>query len=283
MFVSDMISFKSLTKNLRLFHLMNLCLGITFSIQVPESIAQPKRGLGSLRGSPASLDRQQIARRRSNLKLHPNKRSVRRAIRRNELKRIRPTRKIELSNVSYPYAHPKLYALLHKLSSLYWQHCRTPLVITSLLRPRNEQPRNASPRSVHPSGIAVDLRVPPKVCRHWLRETLSSWERQHFIEATREYRPPHFHVVVLPHRLSFNTIKSLRGGGKATKTLTARRSTGHRKTHRSPLVRYKVKRGDSLWGLSRRWGVSQKEIMRRNRLSSTRIDRGQMILIPKSK
>ena len=262
---------------------------------ISTSDARP-RGLGSLKGSSASLDRQQNARRRAHLKLHLNKKSVRRSIQRGELKRVRPTRHLELAHVSYPYAHPKLHQLLTKLSALYWRHCRAPLVVTSLLRPRNEQPRNASPRSVHPAGIAVDLRVPPRVCRRWLRDTLSSWERDHLVEATREYRPPHFHVVIIPHRLNQGVINRLRGGKQsaarrvqsASKSRNDRRRVKRRskrstegKPKKYRRTRYKVKRGDSLWGLSRRWGVSQKSIMSANHLSSKQLDRGQLLVIPK--
>ena len=62
----------------------------------------------------------------------------------------------------------------------------TQFAVTSLLRPQREQPRNASPLSVHPAGVAVDLRVPPLVCRQWLRDTLSRWERERIVEATRK-------------------------------------------------------------------------------------------------
>ena len=267
--------------------------GYTF---ISTSNARPHRGLGSLRGSSASLDRQQDARRRAHLKLHLNKTSVRRSIQKGELKRVRPSRNLELANVSYPYAHPKLHQLLQRLSGLYWRHCRTPLVVTSLLRPRDEQPRNASPRSVHPAGIAVDLRVPPHACRRWLRDTLSSWEREHLIEATREYRPPHFHVVIIPHRLNHRIINGLSGGKQSParrvqptpKTRSDRRRAERRsrrsamgKTKKYRRTRYRVRRGDSLWRLSRRWGVSQSSIMRINRLSSKQLDRGQLLVIPK--
>ena len=169
-------------------------------------------------------------------------------------------------------------------------------MVTSLTRPTKEQPRNASKRSVHPAGIAVDLRVPPRQCRQWLRETLSAWERLGFVEATRERRPPHFHVVALLHNLSTEVIASLRGGrskvtqkrtrrlksrARSSKSMSRRRSRGRPLArHSKSIKQYRVRRGDSLWRLSRKWGVSENAIKRLNHLRSDRIDYGQMLLIP---
>jgi hypothetical protein len=48
-----------------------------------------------------------------------------------------------------------------RLAGQYRAACGERLVVTSLTRPASLQPRNASDRSVHPTGMAVDLRVPP--------------------------------------------------------------------------------------------------------------------------
>ncbi|MFT6498525.1 MAG: LysM repeat protein [Akkermansiaceae bacterium] len=42
-----------------------------------------------------------------------------------------------------------------------------------------------------------------------------------------------------------------------------------------------IKRGDTLWGLSRRYGVSVTAIQKANRISGTNIRAGKTILIPK--
>ncbi len=45
-------------------------------------------------------------------------------------------------------------------------------------------------------------------------------------------------------------------------------------------IRYQVQRYDTLWGISRRYGVSVSKIMKRNRLRSYRIYQGQVLIIP---
>lgn len=266
-----------------------LGLALTYmAYEIAESDARPHKGLGSLRGSASSLTRQQYARKKEGLKLHHSWRSAKQEVRDGGLLRIRPSKTLQLANVSHPYAHPELKMLLEKLSRLYWSHCRAPLVVTSLLRPINEQPRNASTRSVHPAGIAADLRVPPHECRAWLRQTLSSWERAGLIEATRERRPPHFHLVAIPHRLTPTLISNLKKTGPQSRAnqraqpsqgsaQKSRRAQTHKRRRR-----YRVRRGDSLWSLSRRWRVSETAIKRANRLSSSTIQRGQILLIPSS-
>ena len=249
-----------------------------------DALGRPKSDLGRLKGSARSLNRQQHARAKARLKLHKTWKTAGVDVARGKLLRIRESRTLELANVSYPYAHPKLKLLLEKLSRLYWRRCRTPLVVTSLLRPTSKQPRNASSRSVHPAGIAADLRVPPKACRQWLRDTLSTWERAQQVEATREYRPPHFHVVAIPHRLTQEVINGLKG---ADQTSGRARYRAHRPKRRSKQRSkqrhtYRVRRGDSIWALSRRWRVSQDAIMRANRLSSTALQIGQLLKVPTS-
>lgn len=279
----------SLNANFRRFYLLLVVSTMMFSMGGIPGFAKGRGHLGSLVGSGESLDRQQRAARLAQLKLHRDRREVSDSINAQKLIRVRADRYLELANVSYPYAHPKLASLLRSLSRLYWRHCRVPLVVTSLMRPLKEQPRNASKRSVHPAGIAADLRVPPYQCRAWLRETLSSWERLGFIEATREKRPPHFHVVAIPTQLTNEVIADLEGRERSVKTDTSivqrpREEKHTQLTKRSHGAKrskhYRVRRGDSLWSLSRKWGVTQSSIKRLNRLRSNRIDLGQVLVIP---
>lgn len=46
-------------------------------------------------------------------------------------------------------------------------------------------------------------------------------------------------------------------------------------------IKHMIKRGDTLWGLSRRYGVSVPAIQKANRISGTNIRAGKTILIPK--
>lgn len=256
-----------------------MCLWIFFGHRSP-AMAKPQE-LGSLRGSARSLDRQQGAARRAGLTLFQTGADVQRAVKQGKIQRFRPSRQIELANVSFPYAHPKLSELLKKLGDLYYRECREPLVVTSLVRPRARQPKNASSRSVHPSGIAADLRVPSGGCRVWLRETLRMWEKLGVIEATRERRPPHFHLVVIPHKATGALVQSLEGykaEARHSRASPLKRKDRERSSRKNQ--KYTVKSGDSLWNLAQRWKVTVQAIKRRNGLSSTRIDLGQILIIP---
>jgi hypothetical protein len=89
--------------------------------------------------------------------------------------------------------------LVEVLARAYHGECGEPLVVTSLTRPATRQPDNASPLSVHPAGMAVDLRVSSRrACVRWLEAELLALESRGLLDATREYRPPHFHVAVFP-------------------------------------------------------------------------------------
>jgi hypothetical protein len=99
----------------------------------------------------------------------------------------------------YPYARPVVRSFIERLATDYRAACGEQLVVTSLTRPSSRQPRNASPLSVHPAGMAVDLRVSARAeCRDWLTAELLTLEERGLLDATREYRPPHFHVAVFP-------------------------------------------------------------------------------------
>ena len=99
----------------------------------------------------------------------------------------------------YPYARPVVRAFIERLSADYRAACDERLVVTSLTRPAARQPRNASPLSVHPAGMAVDLRIPANpACLSWLSDELLTLEDMGLLDATREYRPPHFHIAVFP-------------------------------------------------------------------------------------
>lgn len=100
---------------------------------------------------------------------------------------------------SYPYARPVVRDFVEILAKEYRAACGERLVVTSLTRPSSRQPGNASPLSVHPAGMAVDLRVSQRAaCVGWLESELLRLEADGRLDATREFRPPHFHVAVFP-------------------------------------------------------------------------------------
>jgi hypothetical protein len=106
-----------------------------------------------------------------------------------------------LSKVSFPYARTEVRLFVERIAADYRAATGGMLIVTSLTRPDAMQPRNAHELSVHPAGMAVDFRVPDdSAARRWLEETLLSMEKDRLIDATRERRPPHYHVAVFRER-----------------------------------------------------------------------------------
>ena len=102
-----------------------------------------------------------------------------------------------LNEVSFPYARREVRLFVERIAGDYRTANGGTLVVTSLTRPNLLQPRNAHELSVHPTGMAVDFRVPEDTTsRQWLEKTLVAMEKDGLIDATRERHPPHYHVAV---------------------------------------------------------------------------------------
>jgi hypothetical protein len=153
----------------------------------------------SLRGSQASVDHLYLVARASGLQFHATVSSARRAVAAGEFVELNGNNDYMPKNrMSLPYATPETRAFIEHLAAEYHSACGERLVVTSALRPMSRRPRNGSVKSVHPTGIAFDVRKPKRrMCRDWLRQLLLQHEREGTIEATEEFRPPHFHIVVL--------------------------------------------------------------------------------------
>ena len=129
----------------------------------------------------------------------------------------------------------------------------------------NRQPRNASPRSVHPTGMALDLRVPGPKCRGWLERVLLQLEGSGVLEVSLERRPPHYHVALFPQQYAAyveritraSTQQYVAGGG-----------------------RYRVRAGDSLWEIARRHETTVTRLRSANNLNGSRIYPGQVLTLP---
>jgi len=68
---------------------------------------------------------------------------------------------------------------------------------------------------------------------------------------------------------------------RPTTTAAKHTSTRRSSTSARPSVRrYKVRRGDNLWSIARRHGISVQAIRRANKVASTRIKPGQVLAIP---
>lgn len=185
----------------------------------------------SLRGSPAA-----IARKAKQAELHDfshlsNGARILNFFRGGLLVELKGDKNYRLDGVSYPLVRREVRLFVERLSLQSRTVCIDGLVVTSATRPIDEQPSNASKRSVHPTGMAVDFRVPDiKACRVWLERTLLSLEGEKVLEATRERRPPHYDVAVFPNPYK-KYVDSLKSATKlvAKKKAPAKHAPARRK------------------------------------------------------
>lgn len=223
----------------------------------------------SLSGSARSLDRQNSQARSHDFSYLRDSRQLQRFVSLGLLVRVRSDRNAELHAVSFPYTRPEVKTFIDRLSGQYRRACGEKLVVTSLTRPISRQPRNASSRSVHPTGMAVDLRrSTSRACRAWLERVLVSLEAQGVLEATRERRPPHYHVAVFPQAYRRYVDQLLkRNSARAARVAES-------------VSEYRVRRGDSLWTIARDHGTTVSRLQQINDLGSSRIFAGQTLRVP---
>ena len=198
-----------------------------------------------------------------------------------ELKLLVPlkgNRDYRLHQVSFPYARPEVRMFVERLARQYRAACGEQLVVTSLTRPVSHQPRNSSREySVHPMGMAVDLRWSTRRdCRRWLEnEVLIPLERQGTLQATLERNPRHYHIAVYPRQYA-SYVARLESGRRQT----AEVRVAEAEEMSSVPTRYRVRSGDSLWGIARAYGTTVDELKSANNLRSNRIYAGQMLQLP---
>jgi LysM repeat protein len=153
----------------------------------------------TLRGSTRTMQRQNLIAQDHDYTFLRTSAQIRRFVDSGYLVGMGGNADYTLAAVSHPYARPAVKMFVERLSSQYRSACGEKLVVTSLTRAVQEQPRNASDLSVHPAGMAVDMRISRKrSCVVWLEKTLLSLEKQGVLDATRERRPPHYHVALFP-------------------------------------------------------------------------------------
>lgn len=150
----------------------------------------------SLRGSQESVDATYEYAREHGLTFHRTSRTVRRAATKGEFVKLVDSPNVRVKGVTHPYVLPTTRLFVTRLAAEYRSVCNEPMTVTSAVRPSTRQPRNSVAKSVHPTGLAIDLRKPNGACREWLRERLMELERDELIDATEEFHPPHFHIVV---------------------------------------------------------------------------------------
>ena len=173
---------------------LRIAIALTLLVPATSAIA------GELRGSRAALAKAHRVARRNDFTFLRTAAHVREFIRKERLQRVSSTPDLLVkSGVSFPYARPAVKTFVERLGTQYRAATGDRLVVTSLTRPISRQPGNASEMSVHPTGMAVDLRVPANpVHRRWLERTLLSLEDGMVLDVTKERSPSHYHVAVFP-------------------------------------------------------------------------------------
>jgi hypothetical protein len=225
----------------------------------------PSAAAQSLRGSPATVERQNLAAIQHEFTFLRDAGHVRRFVDAGYLVPVASNRDYSVKRISFPYARPEVGLFLSRLGRQYRDACGETLVVTSLTRPATRQPRNASPRSVHPTGMAVDLRRSTnRACREWLESVLVHLETRGVVEAVRENRPPHYHVAVFPRPYAAY-VESIR-------------ETGEDRLDRDQ--RYLVKAGDTLWRIARQHATTVQQLVAVNGVRGSRIYPGQSLAMP---
>jgi hypothetical protein len=176
---------------------MNRIAGLALALALAAPARQAQAG--ELRGSLASMQHQFKVARDQGVSLLGTPAEVREQVATHQLEPVVANADFALHDVSYPFARPELNVFIERLAAQYYAATGEQLVVTSLTRPISTQPRNAHPLSVHPTGLAVDFRVPALATqRSWLEATLLSLEDKGVLDVTRERNPPHYHVAVFP-------------------------------------------------------------------------------------
>jgi len=217
----------------------------------------------SLKGSKTSMERQHQEALKYGYTFIQNGQGVSDFVAAGHLVKIDRGRHVDLHDVSYPFARPAVKTFVDRLSAQYFAQCREKLTVTSLTRPKNRQPANASSESVHPTGMAVDLRIPPPgKCRSWLEKTLLELEAGGLLDVTRERNPPHYHVAVFTqHYEQYAQQKA---------SAPARAGNGE----------YVVRRGDTLSVIASRTGATIGQLRAANGLRGDLIRAGQKLVVP---
>jgi LysM repeat protein len=115
--------------------------------------------------------------------------------------------------------------------------------------------------------MALDIRRSnSRACRTWLESVLVSLEKTGVLEATRERRPPHYHVALFPQPYA-------RYVANLTNRANARVAS-------ADVLDYQVRNGDSLWDIARSHGTTVNDLKQVNDLMGSRIYAGQVLRVP---
>ena len=157
-------------------------------------------------------------------------------------------------------------------------------------------------------------------CRRWLERTLLSLERQGVLDGIREHRPPHYHIALFPTQyvayveritggssvlatadapaaqavasgpqVADETIAdqqpdvadaNLDGDGADGSSDASAMVPDISDNVAPPTIDYRVSRGESLWSIARRHGVTVEALRAANGISGSRLDPGQVLRVP---
>ncbi|MFZ9583483.1 MAG: DUF5715 family protein [Pseudohongiellaceae bacterium] len=253
-------------------------------------------GAQTLKGSRASMQRQHYTAITYGYTFLRTPTAVKDFVAQGHLIRVQPTTDVLLHDVSYPYARPEVKTFIDRLSSQYRAACGEPMTVTSLTRPVNRQPSNASSESVHPTGMAVDLRIPRQNrCRSWLEKTLLSLEKTGVLDVTRERNPAHYHVAIFTKSYGDyvaslgNDVQpqiAVSGASPVDGASVLQASETTSTTDSSPTqpvateVEYVVRKGDTLSVIADRFGVRVARLRSANGIRGNLIHAGQTLVIP---
>ncbi|MBW3630690.1 MAG: LysM peptidoglycan-binding domain-containing protein [Gemmatimonadetes bacterium] len=221
----------------------------------------------SLRGSTTSVNRMYYHAVDHGMYFYKTPSGLKKAATEGRFVRLSTGTNYRVAGVSYPYVQEATRLFVERLGQQYRQACGERMVVTSGARPQSMRLANSVDKSVHPTGMAIDLRKPGGTrCRTWLRNTLLSLEGEGVVEATEEYSPPHFHVAVFP--TPYTRYVSRLDGAPAYAANT-------------PSNRYRVRSGDSLWGIARQHSTNVESLRSANQLRSSSLKIGQVLVIPR--
>jgi LysM repeat protein len=245
----------------------------------------------ALKGSRTAMRKQNSVAQNQDYSFLRTTSDVREFVEKGLLVPVKGNSNLKLADVSFPYTRPAVKTFIDRLAPQYKDGCGEKLVVTSLTRPLSRQPRNASDLSVHPAGMALDLRASRKSsCRRWLEGTLLSLEAKGVLEATRERRPAHYHVAIFPSAY-LNYVEKLTGDTKLAARTNQQEGIKIAKASKPNYAsvvsassensaQYVVRRGDSLWTIARKHGLSVTELKQANKMRSSVIRVGQKLVIP---
>jgi LysM repeat protein len=130
--------------------------------------------------------------------------------------------------------------------------------------------------------MAIDMRIPRQgKCRSWLENTLLSLEKERVLDVTRERHPAHYHVAVYAKQYE-TRVAALKARVHQPTTQAQTQPTPEVTVSSGPASdhNYIVRKGDSLWEIAAKTGVSVASLRTVNNLHGNRIDVGQTLLIP---